>query len=214
MVYYSIGTRGLLGHLGRVYAGIQFNNHADAPYTGIGYNRGPFDIMLHGTDLTVHYNGADSASLATLALGQTHLVVGRWGIGAGNDSLSVWADPADLQSIGAPLLTKNDADAGAALYLAGVFAYGSSTSGTSRQGKLDALRISDGVGDVTTGYQDVTGVTPEPATVALVLAGLAFSRRRRQWSITKRFPALFRIPQHPCQSPFASHERAVIITDV
>ncbi|MCX5683546.1 MAG: PEP-CTERM sorting domain-containing protein, partial [Planctomycetota bacterium] len=114
-----------------------------------------------------------------LALGQTHLIVGQWVIGAGNDSLSVWADPADLQHIGAPLFTQSDADAGAALYLAGVFAYGSSSSGTSRQGKLDALRISDGGGDLPTAYQDVTGVSPEPATLALVLAGLAALARKK-----------------------------------
>lgn len=158
------------------HAGLQFNNHAD-PYAGTDYDRGGFDVGLHGTSLIVHYGGADSASLATLAVGATHLLIGRWDVGAGNDTLSLWADPANLAAgpggLGTPLFTQNNADLGANLFLAGVYSWGASSTTTSRGGRMDALRIADGL----TGFTDVAGV-PEPGTLALTLLGLAAVSRR------------------------------------
>lgn len=158
--------------------GIQFNARGPATYSGVDYARGSFDVSLTGTDLNVRYGGVDSATLATLALGSTHLILGQITIGAGNDTLKVWADPANLALPGAPLFSASSADMGANLYLAGVFSWGTTPINVS-QGKFDALRLADGG---SAGYLAVTGVvlTPEPGTFALWALGAAACMRRRK----------------------------------
>ena len=166
-------------------AGIQFNNHA-MPTSLSDYDRGPWDVALVGTDLQVRYNGTNSASLATLAVNQTHLLLGKLTIGAGNDTMQVWADPADLNNLGTPLFSQSDADMGSTLYLAGIFAWGSSSTANIKQGYIDALRISDGGGNAQQAFSDVTGMpVPEPGTLVLLclaaapLAALRWFRRVR-----------------------------------
>ena len=150
-------------------AGIQFNNHADAPYGGADYNRGNFDVGIYGQDLRVTYNGGlPGPSAATVPVGQTHLVVGKMVIGAGNDSLEVWADPADLQSLGAPDFSQADANIGDDLYLAGVFGYHQRGGGDSDSGQIDALRISDGGGDAAQAFLDVVGPLAPPPPPSVV----------------------------------------------
>ncbi len=167
------------------HSGIQFNNHADGTFTGSDYNRGPWDIELSGSNLIARYNGVNSASLATLALNETHLILGRLILGPGNDTMELWADPGDLCNLGSPLFSAGSADMGDDLFLAGVFAYGNVNNNTSlREGTLDALRISDGGGEPDIAFEDVTGQeVPEPLTLALMATGAAaaggYLRRRR-----------------------------------
>lgn len=163
------------------HAGIQFNNHADAPYSGNDYDIGKWHVDIRVNDLQVRYNGVNYTGLKTLALGQTHLIVGRLVVGPGFDLMEVWADPADLSNLGTPLFSRMDADMGSKLYLAGVFAYAEGGTETAR-GYIDALRISDGDGSAARAFFDVTGV-PEPSTLTAAAVGIAFlvirGRQRR-----------------------------------
>jgi len=136
---------------------------------------------LSGTNLIARYNGVNSASLATLALNETHLILGRLILGAGNDTMEVWADPSDLFNLGSPLFSAGSADMGDDLFLAGIFAYGTADQPS---GLIDALRFSDGGGDPDIAFEDVTGQEiPEPLTLVLTAmaaaAGGGYLRRRR-----------------------------------
>ena len=143
-------------------AGIQFNNHADAPYGANDWEEGDFQVGIYGSDLRVKYGGTLSASAATVAVNQTHLVVGKMVLGAGNDSLEVWADPADVNSLGAPDFSRSDADMGDDLHLAGVYGYFWPGGGDHPAGQVDALRISDGDGDAGQAFIDVVGPPAPP----------------------------------------------------
>lgn len=172
-------------------AGIQFNNHEDSPFALTDYNQGAFHAEVAGSDLLVRYNGVTSASVATLALGQTHLLLGRLILGAGNDTFDLWADPANVLNPGTPLFTANTADMetlGSGLFLAGIFSYGNSDLGPTpgaRHGMIDALRISDGNGNADAALQAV--VVPEPSVVGLLmLAGVALNGRRRRMNEVSR----------------------------
>ena len=160
------------------HAGIQFNSHADLPYTGFDYTRGSFDAGIRTNQLEVRYNGVTTSDLAPLSAGQTHLLLGRiiFQDNGVNDRLDLWADPADVQALGTPLFSAANGDLGTQLFLPGVFAYGAANSPSAR---LDALRISDGNGNAATAYFEVTGVVPEPGTLALGLLGACLLARRR-----------------------------------
>ncbi|OQB85459.1 MAG: PEP-CTERM motif protein [Planctomycetes bacterium ADurb.Bin126] len=164
------------------HAGIQFNVHtATQGSSAIDYNQGPWDIELSGTSLIARYNNSNSSSLATLALNETHLILGRLILGPGNDTMELWADPSDLCNLGSPLFSAGSADMGDDLYLAGIFAYGTMDQ---TSGLIDALRVSDGNGEPDIAFEDVTGQeVPEPLTLALMAMGAAaaggYLRRRR-----------------------------------
>ncbi len=164
------------------HAGIQFNVHTAAQGSStVDYSQGLWDIELSGTSLIARYNGVNSASLATLALNETHLILGRLILGAGNDTMEVWADPSDLYNLGSPLFSAGSANMGDDLYLAGIFAYGTPDQPS---GLIDALRMSDGGGDPDIAFEDVTGrEIPEPLTLALTAMAAAacggYLRRRR-----------------------------------
>lgn len=179
-VWFSILGQNLLA---TDHGGLQFNNHADAPYTGIDYNNGNFNVHLSGNSLIVRYGGVDSASLATLALNQTHLLLGRitFQDSGANDRLEVWANPADLTNLGVPLFSSNTADIGSDLFLAGIFSYGASTN--IEQGYLDALRISDGGGNPVLAFTEVSGVIPEPRllmSLGFAVAAALFVCKKRK----------------------------------
>ncbi|QNN21422.1 PEP-CTERM sorting domain-containing protein [Planctomycetales bacterium ZRK34] len=153
-------------------AGIQLNAHNDPPTTNLDYTRGNFDVGLFGSELRVRYDGTDYGSLATLSTGSVHLLVGQIQFNGTTDRLRVWADPADLQSLGTALFDQATADLGTDLYLAGVYAYGAQQ--VSAQGQFDALRLADGAD----AYYAVTGV-PEPGSFTLLALGAAICVRRR-----------------------------------
>ena len=158
-------------------AGLSLNatNNADpAPTTpsgSIGHS-----IVLSGTALQfLMGNDATTqttlATAGTLALNQTHLIVGRLSAGAGNDTLSLWADPVDLKNLGAPLITITNQDLLANLTSIGLLTY--NTSATNAGGYLDAIRLASD----TDAYSEVTGV-PEPTAAALLAAAAGLLARR------------------------------------
>ena len=171
-VWFSVLVQNLLS---TDHAGIQFNHHAEgAALSFAEYNQGAFDAQIAGGNLVVRYDSANTTNLLSLALGQTHLLLGRWDIGAGNDRLQLWVDPADILNLGGAQFDRNTANVGDNLYMAGVFTYGASNVGGTRQGYIDALRISDDPDALL----DVTGA-PEPGPIALLaIGGLALLRRR------------------------------------
>ncbi len=161
------------------HAGLQFNN----PLGGTAYSTTDFEFDLAGDTLNVKYNGTTSEAKTNLALEETHLVVGKWDVGVGNDTLQLWVDPASLPSLGTADFTDNSGDVGNELLRVGVLAYNTDSVTKPTGGLIDALRISDGGGDSDQGFLDVTGV-PEPGTLVLAVLALlagafAWIRRRR-----------------------------------
>ena len=162
---------------------MQLNNHAGPPYADIDYNRGSFEVGINNDQLEVRWGAVgnyDTAPADALAIGDTHLIVGKITIGSGNDSIQVWADPTnlgDLNGSAAAQLSVGGSDLGDSLTMVG-FGGINGTPGTASF-KLDALRFSDGAN----AFSDVTGV-PEPGTLLLLataLVGLlAYAWRRRR----------------------------------
>lgn len=160
------------------HTGVLFNHNA-----GNDYDRGTnYVIDVAGEALTIVHSSPAATSTASgvsLALGSTHLIVGSLTLGAGNDTLSVWANPADLLNLGAADLTNSDIDVGSSLTEFGVFSYGATNDLGGSYGFVDALRLSDGAGDEGAAFAAVTGV-PEPGVSALILLGLGGLAMRRR----------------------------------
>jgi hypothetical protein len=116
-------------------------------------------VGINDTQLQLRWGG-DSQYTGSLAVNETHLILGKLTVGSGNDLIEVWADPANLSSLGTPLLSGSSYDLGDSLTMVGF-------GGINPNFKLDALRFSDGAN----AFADVTGV-PEPATLALLATGL------------------------------------------
>ena len=160
------------------YGCVQLNNHAGPPYADIDYGRGNFEVGNNGGQLEVRWGGSgnyDTAPGDALSIGDTHLIIGKITIGAGNDSIQVWADPTnlgDLNGSAKAQLSVGGADLGDSLTMIGF-------GGINGVTKFDALRFSDGAN----AFADVTGV-PEPSTIVLLATGivglLAYAWRRRR----------------------------------
>lgn len=156
------------------------------PFVALQWNPGTSNtfladnyIQFRDGAVNINYAGTLSSDVVTgLARDTTHLIVGRWVIGAGNDTLEVWVNPANLSALGAADFSAASADAMASLTRLGQM--GLSTSTDNVQVFIDAIRVSDGNGSPAAARQDVTGVIPEPAGFALAAAGapLVFRRRR------------------------------------
>ncbi len=162
------------------HAGIQFNNPRNS---NLDYIRGNFDAGLNGSDqLEVRWGGSNFTSSSTYTLGDTHLILGRILVGAGNDSMDVWVDPANLATLGTPVLSLSGADMGADVFRAGVFSYGSSNTVRVPNGYVDALRMSDGDGNNAQALYQVSGFIPEPSTFLVwsLLVGLGIGLRWRR----------------------------------
>lgn len=180
-------TRGLAAAMdGEVWFSLLLNNPNATARAGLSLNpqtnadpaQGPVEqlIVLSGNTLTFQLEGVTLATSAeSLALGQTHLVLGKLTAGAGLDSLSIWADPNDLTNLGPADLLVTDQDLLDALTGIGLYTYNSSGPAFGAAGGfLDALRISN----QADAFQQVTGV-PEPSIAAVLLSGLLLTRRRR-----------------------------------
>jgi len=136
-------------------------------------------MVLTGDTLTFQVNGTTVATAnAALALGQTHLLLARLTADAGIDTLSIWLDPLDLETLGAANLLVTDQDILDSLDAIGLLSYNTAGPALSANGGfIDALRVSN----ETTAFRQVTGV-PEPtgAGLALVAAAGMMARRRRR----------------------------------
>lgn len=155
--------------------GLSFNaaNNADPANTTV-LN----DIDLVGKDLFVMLAGAQADTGVDLAVGQTHLLLGRMTLGTGGDTFELWADPADIAGLGAADYTVTGVDFADLLKTVGILSWNPAGPAWSAQGGyLDALRLSSEPG--TAGLMAVSGV-PEPASVALLIAGMAGLALRRR----------------------------------
>ncbi len=146
-------------------------------------------MTLLGSNLSVSYNSVVTTTTSNAyATGSTHLILGMWTVGAGNDQLDVWVDPnlsanVTLAQLGTPVFSANSANLGAEILRVGVLGHGTGTV----KANLDALYVSNTAGQSSQGqsqaFYEVTGVhlVPEPATTALLVLGLAarIIRRRR-----------------------------------
>jgi len=153
---------------------VQFNAHTDTPYGGDDYTRGSDGARMevgingdevNGNKLRLTCGGTDLLG-SVLTVGRTHLIIGQLVVGTGSDTITVWADPADINHLGTGLT--GSVDIGDSLYLVGLGGYNYSADNV--YATYDALRISDAY----------TNVVPEPASlVLLALGGALFLRRRR-----------------------------------
>jgi len=134
-------------------------------------------IELAGNSLTFSADGNTLANASkSLAVGQTHLIVGKLTAGDGLDALSIWADPADLNDLGAADLSVIDQDLLETLTALGLYSYNpTGPAGAAAGGYLDALRVSNDAD----AFRQVTGV-PEPSTLAVILTGGLLAGRRRR----------------------------------
>lgn len=163
------------------FNGIQFNKDLES---STRFGASPFRIELANEAFHVTYGGETNALSGSYAFNTTHLVLGRWEMGMGNDELSLWINPANLLALGSPQFTASGADAGDALSNVGAIGYGSDVNLTEGNrtgyGSVDALRISDGDGDEAAAFAAVTGI-PEPSTLTMLLGlGSGFLLRRRR----------------------------------
>lgn len=189
---YSSEMRGLYRNFSEISGTVWFSflvrseSSSASPFVAVQWNPSTLNnalsanyIQLLNGAINVSYNGVLTSSVKTgLAINTTHLVVGRWVIGAGNDALDVWVNPASLTSLGVADFSQSNANIGSGLTRLGLM--GLSTSADRVHVFADAIRISDGNGNSTTAFGDVTGV-PEPASMGLLAgAALGLARRRRR----------------------------------
>jgi hypothetical protein len=126
-------------------AGISFNPTAFGDTTN--------NIQLIGTTLSVTLANTTTNNVATLSLNNVHLLLGKLTITSGNDTLSIWADPASLSSLSAPVFTSSSVNFLSSLASMGTISY--NTSKSNAGGYLDALIVSNS----PTAFIDVTGVS-------------------------------------------------------
>jgi hypothetical protein len=144
-------------------------------------------VIALGSSFNVYGPGTNSAT-GIFTADETALILGllQMDTGGGNDDrLRLWVNPnvglgeADVLANQATVhdLTLDNAIMGSSLDTVGIVAYAASGD----PGRLDSLRISNDSG----GFGAVTGVVPEPGSVALfgasgLFAAFAFGRRRNR----------------------------------
>jgi hypothetical protein len=180
-------TRGVAAAMaGEVWFSVLFNNPDATAHAGLSLNpstngdpaAGAVErlIELAGGTLTF---AADGTTLATasksLAVGQTHLLLGKLTAEDGLDALSIWADPADLNNLGAADLSVTDSDLLDTLTALGLYSYNpAGPAGSAAGGYIDALRVSN----EPDAFRQVTGV-PEPSTLFALGVAALLTRRRK-----------------------------------
>lgn len=143
---------------GTVWFSVLLDNTDATGVTGISFNPTAYDdasdvIQLIGTSLRVTLANVTTNNVATLNLNSVHLLLGKLDITAGNDTLSLWTDPASLSNLSAPIFTSSSSNFLSSLSSLGVVSY--NTTKSNAGGYLDALIVSN----TSTGFIDVTGVS-------------------------------------------------------
>ncbi len=142
---------------GTVWFSVLVNNTDATGVVGVSFNPTTYDdasdvIQLVGNKLRVTLANTTTDNVATLNLNNVHLLLGRLTITAGNDTLSLWVDPASIASLSAPTFTSSSANFLSNLSSMGIVSY--NTSKSNAGGYLDALIVSNS----STALFDVTGV--------------------------------------------------------
>ncbi|WP_442485002.1 FAD-dependent oxidoreductase [Aeoliella sp. SH292] len=130
------------------------NPHASAvigvslnPATNGDPEDGPIEdlIALTGNTLSYQRDGQVVASAsASLAVGGTHLVVGRLSLSNATDSLRLWVNPDSMSLLGTPDISIEDPTLAVGLSSIGLLSYNPAGAAFSAAGGyLDALRISN-----------------------------------------------------------------------
>ncbi|MFO0788192.1 MAG: FAD-dependent oxidoreductase [Pirellulales bacterium] len=143
---------------GTVWFSVLVNNTDATGVAGISFNPTSFSdsanaIELVGTTLRVTLANTTTNNVATLNLNNVHLLLGRLTITAGNDTLSLWADPASIANLSAPTFTNSSVNFLSSLSSLGIISY--NTSKSNAGGYVDALIASNSA----TASIDVTGVS-------------------------------------------------------
>ena len=121
-----------------------------------------YSVGISNTTLVIGYNcNAAGTAWSTftsttnnaLTVGNAHLILGciTFQSYGSLDTLQVWADPSDLTHLGAPQWQETANDIGTNLF--------NIYQGGVNFGAIDAIRFSDGNGNPTNAYSDVTGAT-------------------------------------------------------
>ena len=143
---------------GTVWFSVLVDNTDSTGVAGISFNPTTFSdaanaIELVGTTLRVTLANTTTNNVATLNLNNVHLLLGRLTITAGNDTLSLWTDPASIANLSAPIFTSSSFNFLSSLSSLGIISY--NTSKSNAGGYLDALIVSNSA----TASIDVTGVS-------------------------------------------------------
>ena len=143
---------------GTVWFSVLVNNTDSTGVAGISFNPTTFSdaanvIELVGTTLRVTLANTTTNNVAALNLNNVHLLLGRLTITAGNDTLSLWADPASIANLSVPTFTNSNFNFLSGLSSLGIISY--NTSKSNAGGYLDALIVSNS----STASIDVTGVS-------------------------------------------------------
>jgi hypothetical protein len=143
---------------GTVWFSVLVDNTDSTGVAGISFNPTTFSdaanaIELVGTTLRVTLSNTTTNNVATLNLSNVHLLLGRLTITAGNDTLSLWTDPASIANLPVPTFTNSSFNFLSSLSSLGIISY--NTSKSNAGGYLDALIVSNSA----TASIDVTGVS-------------------------------------------------------
>ena len=100
---------------GTIWFSVLLDNTDATGVAGISFNPTAYDdasdvIQLIGTSLRVTLANVTTNNVATLNLNSVHLLLGKLDITAGNDTLSLWADPASLSNLSAPIFTSSSSN--------------------------------------------------------------------------------------------------------